>query len=67
MPLVEAVGHDQAAPTLEGVTERGLLDHGLGARVDEPAPDAELLGPGRHQAPAHEVDLALGLRIVAGI
>ena len=40
----------------ERALERGLGRHRLGAGVDLPVADREVLGPRRHQPPAHDVE-----------
>src|SRR5260221_240541 len=68
-PLVEAVGDDQAA-VAELADQRGVGAAGgevLGFGVDHPVADLEVLGPARHQAPAHQPRLALALGGLVGI
>ena len=60
VPLVVAVGRQQAAPRRERAPERGLLGDRLHARVDHPAADLGVLGPGRDQAPGQRAELPLG-------
>ena len=57
LPLVEAVGGQQAPAPGEGLPERGLGVHRLRTRVDHAAPDRDVLRPRRHQAPAHDPQL----------
>ena len=55
LPLVEAVGDDQAAAAAKAVAVGGLLGGALGAGVDHAVADGRVLGPGRDQAPAQKV------------
>src|SRR5262249_47492134 len=63
LPLVVAVGRDDAPALGEGTPEGRLDRHRLGPGVDHAAADRGLLGPGRHQAPAEYAQLT-GLRLV---
>ena len=54
LPLVEAVGEHEAAPTSEGIAERGLFGDHLGPGVDHAAADGAVLGPEGNESPAHE-------------
>ena len=53
LPLVEAVGRNQAAVPAKGGAERRLLGDRLGARVDHLRADRRILGPARDESPAH--------------
>ena len=53
LPLVEPAGRNDAAPGLERLGERVAGAERLGPGVDHPVPDGRILGPGRHEAPAH--------------
>src|ERR1035437_6579192 len=54
VPLVVAVGGQQA-PAARGRRPEGWLDADrLGPRVDHPAADGRMLGPGRDQPPADD-------------
>ena len=53
LPLVEAVGRNQAPMLAKGGAERRLLGDRFGARVDHLRADRRILGPARHEAPAH--------------
>ena len=56
LPLVEAVGDDEAAPARERVAERRLLGHRLRAGVDElQAELGRVVGPVRDEAPAQHL------------
>ena len=57
LPLVEAVGEDQAPAFSECSAEDGLGCHGLGTGVDQPVADAGILGPGRDETPVKEPEL----------
>ena len=61
-PLVPAVGDHEAAPlrALEQAREDLLLRHRLRARVDQQGPLPHLLGPRRHEAPAHRARALVG-------
>jgi hypothetical protein len=59
VPLEVAVGGQQAATAGERPLEGGLLGHGLHPGVDHPVADRRILGPGRHQPPPHDPQLAL--------
>jgi hypothetical protein len=59
LPLVIAIGRDQAAALLECSAEGGLCGSFLGAGIDGVQADARIFGPGRHQPPAHDGSLAL--------
>ena len=54
LPLVEAVGEHEAAPTSEGIAERGLVGDHLGPSVDHAAADGAVHGPEGDESPAHE-------------
>src|SRR5262245_6675998 len=62
LPLVVAVGREQAPAAGERFPERGLLADGFRPRVDHPAADGDVLGPGRDQAPSNDPQLAGGRR-----
>ena len=51
LPLVEAVGGDQAAPALQGGTEAGLVGDPLGPRIDHGSPSVPLTPNRRPTAP----------------
>ena len=59
LPLVVAVGRDEAATLGERGAEGGLDRDRLGPRVDQPGAALGVLGPERHQAPAQQPELAL--------
>ena len=67
VPLVVAVGGQQAAPLGERPPERRLLGHGLHAGVDQPGPDRRVLGPRRHEPPAHRAEQPYGRRVLLGV
>jgi len=58
LPLVIAVGRDQAAPPAYRVLEGGLLQHRLRAGVDQQCKPAGVLDPARQQSPAHQAEMA---------
>ena len=58
LPLVPAVGRDEAAPRERGLGEGALAEHRLGAGVGHAQPHLDVLGPGRHEAPGEEPELA---------
>src|ERR1022692_426456 len=60
LPLVVAVGWQQAAPPGEGGSERRFLADSLRPRVDHPAANGDVLSPGWHQPPADYPQLACG-------
>ncbi len=53
LPLVEAIGQDQAPSSLQRSAEAGPLGQGLGASVYHAATHRCALGPGRYQSPPH--------------
>ena len=61
LPFVIAVGRDQAAPPLDRVLEGGLVQHRLGTGIDQQRELAGVLDPGRHQAPAHQLEMPLAV------
>ena len=63
LPLVVAVGREDAPALGEGAPVGRLDRHRLGPGVDHPAADRGLLGPGGHQAPADHAQLT-GLRLI---
>ena len=64
VPLEVAVRRQQAPPRRERPPERRLLVHGLHAGVDHLVADRGVLGPERHQSPAHRAQLTLGRRVL---
>src|SRR5439155_20452884 len=64
LPLVEAVGGDNAALALERTLERVARQQLVGARVDHSVADLRVLGPERHEPPAHDIEdpLTVALR-----
>ena len=54
LPLVEAVGENQATPAFEGAAVGGLLGEGLGSGIDHATADGGGLGPVGYEAPSHE-------------
>ena len=67
VPLVVAVGREQAASLLQRPLERRLLGEGLDPGVDHPVADGDVLGPRRDQAPAHGGQPALGSGVLRGV
>ena len=59
LPFIEAVGRNEAAAAADGIAETGFLQHGLAAGIDERLSGCHLLGPGRHEAPAHQREMPL--------
>jgi hypothetical protein len=59
LPLVKAVDRHQAAAAFEGLAKSGLRFDPLGLGVAIGEADLDVLGPVRHQAPAHQVETAL--------
>jgi hypothetical protein len=50
LPFVEAVGDDEAAAPCEGGAKRRQAVERLGAGIDGPGPDSDVLGPRRDQS-----------------
>ena len=59
LPLVIAVGRDQAAPPLDRGAKRRLFGHGFGTGIDQQREFARVLDPGRQQPPPHQPEPAL--------
>jgi hypothetical protein len=59
LPPAEIVDRHKAAPPLERLAESGLGFDPLGLGVGIREADLDVLGPVRHQAPAHQVKTAL--------
>src|SRR4029078_10459220 len=56
LPLVEAVGRNDAAALLERPLERAARGDGLGAGVDHLQAGLDLLGPHGHEAPVEGLE-----------
>lgn len=54
LPFVEAIGRDDAAPSLEGIAEGGFLLDRLAARVNQARAYRSVLRPRGHETPFEE-------------
>jgi hypothetical protein len=57
-PFVEIVDRDETPPLAERLAEGSLGFDALGLGVDVGEADLDVLGPERHQAPAHHIEAA---------
>ena len=62
LPLVEAIGRDQAAPRAQRIAKGWPNDRGLGARIDHFVADCGLLRPPGNQSPSEAAPAAAPAR-----
>lgn len=65
LPLIKAIGQNQAAAPANGIFEAGLFIDGFAARIDQRPAGLNLLGPAWHETPAHQREVTLAIRPVA--
>jgi hypothetical protein len=63
LPLVIAVGRNQAAAAPDRVLERRLVPDCLGAGVDQQREFAGVVDPTRHQSPAHQAEMPAAIMV----
>src|SRR5437762_642327 len=61
LPFVIAVRRNQAAPPLDGILERRLLQNRLGTCVDQERKFTGIFHPRRNQSPAHQPKMAAAI------
>jgi hypothetical protein len=59
LPLVKAVGRDQAAPLLEYFSVSARSIDALDSRIDSPEPNLGVLGPVGNEPPAETLEATL--------
>ena len=61
LPFVVPIRRNQAAPPLDGVLERRLVENRLGTRIDQERKFTGILHPRWNQPPAHQPEMAAAI------